>query len=285
MKKKLFVSFVLFLIICLSIYVLFVEFIQHKNPLNSVNSYRIYYRKINEEILQDMCNKDLVIVEGSFFENSDVSYLKENNTKVIGYLSLMSIGSWDSILIDKLSSSDYLTVDGEKVQSKSSENFIGAIYEESYQSALLEVLDERIMSKEMDGVFFDTVDWIDYYKDDLELYSKLKQGYSEFITKVEEKYPSITIVQNRGFNVYKDLSYAFIDGILWENFSSPYIDGDSSKIDRLEEFIKVSKKNNTKVFTISFDDEMESQKLSEELDFTHLQTEMENRYSKWDFSN
>ncbi len=284
MKKNLLVSTLLFLIACISVYILIELFHQTKNPLQDVSTYRIYYRKTDKKILEDMSEEDLVIIEGSFFKTSDVDYLKENNTKVIGYLSLMSIGYWDSILIDKLSDSDYLTIDGEKVQSKSSKNFIGAIYEDTYQDALLEVLDERIMSKGMDGVFLDTADWIDYYKDNLELYDELKQGYSDFITKVKEKYPSIIIVQNRGFNTYKDLSCDFIDGILWENFSSPYIDNESSKINRLEDFIDVSKRNKTKVFTISFDDERQSQEFSEKMGWTHLQTEMEDRYSKWDFS-
>lgn len=284
MNKKAGQFILFFLVMCVSAYILVEIFREAKNPLKDVDSYRIYYRRIEENILKDMSNMDLVIVEASFFQNSNVDYLKENNTKVVGYLSLMEVGYWDRTLIDKLSDSDYLTIQDKKVLSKSGKNLIGDISEENYQNALLEMLEERIMSKGMDGVFLDTIDWIDYYKDDLEIYNKLKGGYIDFISKIKEKYPSIIVIQNRGFESFKDYSCNFIDGILWENFSSPYINNENSKIDKLKQFIKISKKKKTKVFTISFDEEMKSKDFSESMGWTHLQTQMENRYSKWNFS-
>lgn len=284
MNKKLGRFVLLFFVICISTYIFIKIFREIKNPLIGVNSYRIYYRRIDENILKDMKNMDLVIVEASFFQNSNVDYLKEDNTKVIGYLSLMEVGYWDSSLIGKLSDSEYLTIEGKKVLSKSGKNLIGDISEENYQNALLEILEERIMSKGMDGVFLDTIDWIDYYKDDSETYKKLKDGYINFASKIKEKYPSIIIIQNRGFESYKDYSCNFLDGILWENFSSPYTNNEKRKINKLEQFIKISKKKKTKVFTISFDEEMQSKDFSEKMGWSHLQTQLENRYSKWNFS-
>lgn len=284
MNKKLGQFILFFLVISIVTYMLIEIFLETKNPLKDVNSYRIYYRRIEENILKDMRNMDLVIVEASFFQDSNVNYLKENNTKVIGYLSLMEVGYWDNTIIDKLSDSDYLIIQDKKVLSKSGKNLIGDISKENYQNALLEILEERIMSKGMDGVFLDTIDWIDYYKDDLQTYKKLKEGYINFISKIKEKYPSIIIIQNRGFESYNGYSCNFIDGILWENFSSPYINNEKGKIDKLKQFIETSKKKKTKVFTISFDEEMQSKGFSEKMGWTHLQTQMENRYSKWNFS-
>ncbi|SHH81047.1 putative glycoside hydrolase [Clostridium grantii] len=254
------------------------------NPLKEISSYRIYYRKIDENILEDMTRFDLLIVEGSFFEKKDVDYLKTNETKIVGYLSLMEVGFWDDILINKMKDSNYLTIKGEKVLSKSGKNYIGDISNENYQNALLEVLEERIMCKNMDGVFLDTIDWIDYYESDLETYKKLKKGYTDFVYKVKEKYPSIVIIQNRGLRTYKDYSSDFIDGILWENFSSPYINNDLSKIEDLKDFIETINEKKTKVLTISFDKESESKDFSIKMGWTHLQSQLENRYSKWDFS-
>jgi endo-alpha-1,4-polygalactosaminidase (GH114 family) len=281
MKYKLIIIFIILSFVCIAI-IVYLNMNKKPNILQDISDYRIYYRKIDESILQSMSEYDLNIVEGSFFEEDDVKFLKENNSKVIGYYSVMEIGSWDTSLIEKLNDSDYLEIDGDKVLSKSEKNYIGDISQAHFQDALIEAIEKRIIVKGMDGLFLDTLDWLDYYKEETALYEKLLDGYSGFLKKLKDKYPDLIIIQNRGFNCYERVSYKFIDGILWENFSSPYLSENTTKIDTLERFAKIARRKNTVVFTISFDAGVESSKLSEKLGWKHLQSQMKNRYSSWD---
>jgi hypothetical protein len=221
-------------------------------------------------------------VEGFFFDSEDVEYLKAKGSKVVGYYSVMEIGSWDASLIEKLDDMDYLKKDGVKVKSLSGSNYIGDISKCHFQDALIDSISERVMAKGMDGVFLDTVDWIDYYQDDEILYPILLKGYGEFLEKLKARYPDIIVIQNRGLYAYENLSYSYVDGILWENFSSPYVEDDESAIDRLKKVRSLSRRYNTAVFTISFDEGHESEDLSTKLGWVHLQSQMEDRYSKWD---
>jgi endo-alpha-1,4-polygalactosaminidase (GH114 family) len=252
------------------------------NSLKDISNYRIYYRKIDKTILKSMSDYDLNIVEGAFFDRSDVYYLHDNGSKAIGYYSVMEIGSWDASLIEKLDDTDYLRKNGSRVMSKAEKNYIGDISNSHFRDALIESIEERVIDKNMDGIFLDTVDWIDYYKDDEILYQRLLSGYSQFLQKLKDKYPDLIIIQNRGFYCYERTSYKYIDGILWENFSSPYVLNDTDKVALLEHFEKVTTKHNTAVFTISFDAGDFSSKLAKELGWIHLQSPMENRYSVWD---
>lgn len=282
MKSKLLIKIMLILIVLCLIVIVYINANKKPNVLNDISNYRIYYRMIDEDILKSMSSYDLNIVEGSFFDSDDVEYLNENGSKVVGYYSVMEIGSWDADLIAKLDDMDYLKKDGVRVKSLSGSNYIGDIFKCHFQDALIDSISERVMAKGMNGVFLDTVDWIDYYQKDVILYPILLKGYGEFLEKLKARYPDIIVIQNRGIYAYENLSCRYVDGILWENFSSPYIEDDEEAIDRLKKVRSLSRRYNTAIFTISFDEGHESEDLSTKLGWVHLQSQMENRYSKWD---
>jgi endo-alpha-1,4-polygalactosaminidase (GH114 family) len=282
MKGKLLIKIILILIVLCLVVIVYINANKKPNELENIFNYRIYYRKIDKDILKSMSSYDLNIVEGSFFDSEDVEYLNEKGSKVVGYYSVMEIGSWDASLIEKLDDMDYLKKDGVKVKSLSGSNYIGDISKCHFQDALIDSISERVMAKGMDGVFLDTVDWIDYFQDDEILYPILLKGYGEFLEKLKARYPDIIVIQNRGLYAYENLSCSYVDGILWENFSSPYVEDDESAIDRLKKVRSLSRRYNTAVFTISFDEGHESEDLSTKLGWVHLQSQMEDRYSKWD---
>lgn len=87
---------------------------------NPPKSFRIYYDKIDPTILRGMASYDVNIVEASFFESKDVDFLHANQSQVIGYLSLVEIGYWDTHLINDLHEEDYLLDESnEKMKSLS----------------------------------------------------------------------------------------------------------------------------------------------------------------------
>ncbi len=245
-------------------------------------SYRIYYRSIDTTILSEMKNYDLNIVEASFFKKDAVKYLHNYNSKVIGYISLIEIGNWDKEILESLNEEDFLKdLNNNKLYSLDKINPLGDLSSSHFRKILIDRIEKRILSKEMDGVFLDTLDWIDYYKDNELLYNKLLKGYKEFIIELREKYPKIIIMQNRGFESYFKISKGYISSILWENFDfHDIIVEKNSNIDfkKLKFYAKIYKTN---VYVISFKNEDINRNITKSLYWNYIFSPMEGRYSNW----
>lgn len=282
-NKILFLSIFFFIIIA---GYLLKDFYKTKNPLENVNSYRIYYRGINEEILKDMRNYDLLVVEANHFDKQAVEVVKNNNyTMIFGYLSIMEIGNWDKEIIDRLEPADYLKINGDKAYNEKYNNYIGDISREHYQEVLLDVLEKRILSKGLDGVFIDTTAWIDNHEDDKEVYKKTLEGYEKFLIKVKEKYPDILILQNRGFEVFFTTSNNYTDGFVWENFNAPTVNKRKSIQDRIDKLERIRTQKNVVIFSISYENEAENKTFAQKMKWKHLQQNNSSHHNEWTFGN
>lgn len=271
--------------ICISlaiIIILTIVFISIRQNRES-RSFRIYYNNITPLILDEMGQYDMNIVEASFFEKDDVAQIHAAGSKIVGYLSLIEIGYWDTPLVNDLYEGDYLRgALNEKLKSLNEKNYLADLSSPHYREVLFKYIETRILDKGMDGLFFDTVDWIDYYADNKRLYNALTSGYHTFLDELRERYPGITVIQNRGFDSYESFSHEFIDGILFENFKSPYLLQDEKKITALKRFRKSARKQKTEVYAISFENEAENRKLAESFHWNFMYSQMDDRYSQWD---
>lgn len=145
---KLFIGF-----IAISISVLLIAFVKNISA-KPPKSFRIYYNKINPTILKEMPNYDINIVEASFFNAKDVELIHESSSKVVGYLSLVEIGYWDTPLVNDLLEGDYLRDESnEKLQSLSKTNYLGDLSSPHFRKVLFKHLETRILDKKMDGFF------------------------------------------------------------------------------------------------------------------------------------
>ncbi len=271
------IVFALLLIILVSV---FIKKITYKQK---INTYRIYYDDINQKILNEMANYNINIVESLFFNKENVNYLHNNNSKVIGYISLIEIGSWDNDIIDQLDEEDYLKdKNNNKLKSLDNSNFLGDLSSKHFRDVLINVINKRIIDKEMDGIFFDTLDWIDYYKDNNYLYEKLITGYEQLLKEIKLKNPNIILFQNRGFESYFSFSKKYISSILWENFISPYINNKKSKIYTYKKLKRYAKIYETDVYIISFTNDYINRIIAKKNNWNYLYSQMDDRYSKWD---
>ncbi|AFS79510.1 hypothetical protein Curi_c25150 [Gottschalkia acidurici 9a] len=277
MLKKIIFILLVILLIWQSTRILTAE---NKSSLEKVKKYRIYYRGIDDEIITDMEKYDLLIVEALNFEKEDVRNIKKKkNTILIGYLSTIEIGHWDEEILEKMNEEDYMTFEGKTLYNKSFKNPLADISQEHYQEILLNTLEERILSKGMDGVFLDTVDWIDYYSTNEEIYKKLNKGYEEVLKKIRKKYPDIYIIQNRGFKSVIDFSSDYIDGLLWENLNVNEFDEDYQET--FKKLQEINSKNKFVIFSLSFEDERENSIFTKKLNWKHMYLEKDGRYTKW----
>ena len=271
---NLIIAFLLIIISVISYY----KFIKNNNKLNKVESFKIYYGSINDSILVNMKNYEMIIAEASHFQKEDVDRVKGKNSPIlIGYLSVFEIGSWDKEILKKIDSEDFLKVNGERVFNPKYNNYLGDIGQESFRKLLISTLEERVISKGFDGVFLDTVDWINYYEKDKQLYIKLLQGYEALLKEIKLKFPNIYIIQNRGFGNLLNVSSKYIDGLLWENFK---LQSPNDEIIR-KQLTNVEKKKAISIFTVSFQNQLENQKLSKKLGWKYFKLENGSSFNKW----
>ena len=272
----------LFAIICIFIGGLYYFYRLHSNPLRNVDLYRVYYGEIDGKILADMGKSEMVIVEASLFDKVDVERLKENKKiKVLGYLSVMEIGNWDNEIIACLNPDDYLTIDGERIRDRTYQNFLGDISRTHYRQTLLNILENRILAKGMDGVFLDTTDWIDKFDDNEAVHKRIAAGYEEFLRDIKSRFPQIIIVQNRGFNIFNKVGYKYIDGFLWEDFNA-LPRGDNDFEQRVDELKMLTKKHGIKMFSLSYENEARNKEFASQMGWTHLQHDS-THYDVWKF--
>lgn len=278
------VFFILTLLVTLFFMILAGYFIwlRGTGSLAAVESYKIYYRGINEKILNDMSNYDLVIVEASHFDSKAVQRIKQNkNTIILGYLSVMEIGSWDREILDRLNETDYLTVDRKKVKSEENGNNIGDISQAHYRQILIKILESRILSKGMDGVLLDTVDVLDDYTGDPAVYKRLMAGYTGFLRGIRSRFSDAYILQNRGFSSFYNIGGDYLDGIVWENFNSPEIDKRDTVRKRIDKLEELNRKKGIIVFTVSYENERANKAFASKMNWKHLQHNAGTSHNTW----
>ncbi len=179
--------------------------------------YRIYYGEITDKILDKMKAFDLLVVEPKQISQDQVQELKKAGVKVVGYLSVMEVGSWDEDHMEV--TQPYWLMEGSK-PLRNGTNPVGDLTHPLYQGILLEKLQVEILNKGMEGVFLDTVETSDLIKDP-QVYTEIVTAYSDFLGDIRRLMPEGLIIQNRGFDVLASIDRFAIDAFVWENFFLP----------------------------------------------------------------
>jgi polysaccharide biosynthesis protein PelA len=268
------------LIVCMvfistSIYAAF----QNKNPLSGVSSYKIYYGTINEEIIDKLGNYEMVIVEPHQLTVEQVSKIKESKTIMLGYMSVMELENWNQDFVEKVLESDYYYSNNEKKYIEDWDTYLMDISKPHYRQILLEEIQEEILGKGFDGIFLDTAGDIDdfFLKKPKEL-QKLREGYITLLKDIKKQNKDLVLLQNWGFDTYKNASKPYIDGILWENFSKEVNQSDKWSQNWIKYFKEEKSKNRIAVFTVSRDTPGKS--YSEKIGFTSY-VNVNSIYNEW----
>lgn len=169
--------------------------------------------------VEEMSQFDVAIIEGRSQNKENIATLKSTGTWVVSYVT---VGEDDTLRKGDGKgpggyASYYLDVDHDNVPDKNQN------WDSYYVNANSPVWREWIINNRVrqivedfgcDGIFMDTVDTVDVYKDTAD-------GMVDLIRSIRETYPDIKIVQNRGFAVLKKTA-PYIDGLMYEDFSIHY---------------------------------------------------------------
>lgn len=258
MKNKV-IIIVLFLLV-----VFFVYRALSKKPLDDVSSYVVYYGDDFDRLNKAAKTVDLIIIETAFYDKAMIKELKNNGkTKVFGYMSLCEVSHWDDEWLSLLREEDYLTINDTKLKNETYNNYVGDLTKDNYQAGIMTLVKERIVDKNLDGIFFDTVDWVDEYHVGTKEYLKQINGYETILEAIALKHPELLLIQNRGFSSFLKMSYRYMDGVVWENFNIQSMSLNPGS--RLYQVIMTTRWHRIRVFSIIDQNQWDSYKVSQRL--------------------
>lgn len=230
------------------------------NKIADYESYMIYYFDLTNKNVDNLSRYDMVILEprNANKRPEHLETLRKNNTEIYAYQSIMGLDN--PSIMDRMSDEDYITVNGVKPTHKHFGYKFGDIRSEGYRNILLDVIYEDVLSKGYDGVFFDTFDDVNIglFRDNknpetgVEIRTELIEGYVEFLRLAKERYPGLSIIQNRGFEVYQAGGANYVDAVVLENFRSK--DFENGKLNWLVKGLQGSSdKSNSVILALSYD--------------------------------
>lgn len=223
--------------------------------LYGVDAFQIFYGKPDQQKLEELAQDDAAIIEATAFSKEQVSFLQKEDVLVFGYVSLMQLENWNGALKKNIVPSDYWMQDGEPLYVADWDTYVMDIREQHYREVLLSKIHSEIAEKQLDGVFFDTVDDLDYYfHEDVTTQKEMRAGYELLLDTVRSAYPDLLIIQNRGFDSYKTVSRKKIDGILWEGYDKQDLEK-SAWAQNWQRYLKKEQRfGRVRVFTVVTDE-------------------------------
>jgi len=185
-------------------------------------------------MIDKLSKYSVVIVEPRNITKEQVVKLKQHGAIVYGYTSIIEQNE-KNFSFNKLEDSCFYKQSGEKVMHEKWNSFYMDIRDEKYQEFLNCEIENEIIHKDLDGVFFDTVgdiddaNWNEYDK------LMMRRSYTEFLENLNSSYKELKIIQNWGIHTAYKHSSKFIDGLMWEGFSFELLNTDQWSMDRYRE--------------------------------------------------
>jgi len=239
----------------------------------------VYYSDLNEEYIDVVAGYDIAVIEPKATNNTLNEYLQSQDTKVFGYLSIMEIEHFDEFKLERLEKEDYLMHKGTAVVPGNAKNYMGDIRSENYQNMLLDLIEDRYVNKGYDGVFLDTIDYTQYYDDDV-FERELQDAYIEFLVKANERYPNLQFFQNRGFKSYLLGASEYVDYLLYEDFRADRIEGSKYYRNLVENLENAASKADGKVFALARQNMFSNKLLAADLNWSFYYSAYETHYRK-----
>lgn len=176
-------------------------------------SFIVYYGKGH---LDKLAHYDIAIIEPSAYSASEVRALKETGTLVIGYVTIMELGSFHE-LYSKLKEQDFLRIDGEKQYKQQFQTYMLDLKSKHWQGLLQHHIGKLILHEGYDGIFMDTIgDVEDPSIPAVESDLQIKEA-GKMVRHYRRLFPQSVLVQNNGLERLSLHTGKYLDGVCWEN--------------------------------------------------------------------
>lgn len=190
-----------------------------KEKFRLAENYALYYGYGNVEQLTRF---DVMIVEGTGFNERQFQDLKASKKIVITYISVMEVHPNEAIF-HELSEDDFLFVDGEQLRNEAFGTNLVNLQSKKWIDHLLGKAHHLLTELEADGLFLDTIGNIEWPSIPLSIQQKQLNAAINFLHVLKMLYAEHLIIQNNGLEMVSMGTAPYIDGICWENpqFSLP----------------------------------------------------------------
>ncbi|CAM4037899.1 endo alpha-1,4 polygalactosaminidase [Gillisia limnaea] len=157
---------------------------------------------------EDVSNYAILVIESAHFDSQDIAVLKQQNAKVLGYVSMGEVNEaaahypeLKEVTLGKneIWNSHILNIENIKTQK-----------------TLLEIFNFN-MEKGLDGMFLDNIDNYTEFGPTPEK----KEALLDFLEVLKVTFPNIYLMQNSGISIIKD-TYPYIDAIAKESIATDY---------------------------------------------------------------
>lgn len=191
------------LLLAITLFVINSIIITLQKPKLNIRNYAVYYGTDQKELLAKF---DLVILSPLISDNV-ISYLKSRRVKVIGYVSISTLGGWEPW-------SKYVSKNIIIMRRELWNEYVINVCSPSWEKIILEKVIPYLVKKGFDGVFFDNLDMVT-------VYPQFSKAIIKIIKDVRQRYNNIIIIVNRGFTITNKIA-PYINGVLYEDFGTYY---------------------------------------------------------------
>ncbi len=184
-----------------------------RERFQEARNYSVYYGQGNGHKLS---RYDIAIVEPSAQSVDDIRVMKESNTLIIAYVTVMELGSFHS-MYSMLDEDDFLKVNGKRVYKEAFDTYILNLQSKRWQGLLHHHVGNLLLNEGYDGIFMDTIGDVEgYFLPPVERNIQINQA-THIVKRFRESFQNHLIVQNNGLEQLCVKTAPYLDGICWEN--------------------------------------------------------------------
>ena len=188
-------------------------YVNRKARFSSAKNYALYYGCGGANQLTQY---DIAIVEPSGHSADSILEMKSSGTLVIAYLSVLEIPPWSEDL-GRLKTRDLLHLNGQPYLNQEFGNFWVDLRSSRWVNLLLERVDYLLDKVGYDGLFLDTIGYVESRLLSSDLRNKLQSAAVKIICKIRKRFPKCLLIQNCGLEDLFKRTAGYLDGICWEN--------------------------------------------------------------------
>jgi len=183
-----------------------------KKKLAKATNYRLYYGYGQEE---ELARYDLAIVEQAGQTPNSLKKIKESDTLVLAYLSVMEIAV-SAPEFQQLKKADFLEDGKEQYINKEYGTYLVDLRSPSWKRLLFRKI-ENLFSDGYDGLFLDTIGDVEFpdipsYLRDIQIIAAV-----QLLQEIRKRFPEHLLLQNNGLEKLCLYTGSILDGICWEN--------------------------------------------------------------------
>lgn len=182
----------------------------HRPSLYDCRNCMVYY---GQNDVVRINGYDIVIVEPSALKQEDIGLLKDRNSYVFGYLSMME-ADLSSKGTDFLDNGDYLRNSSGIIVNERYNTVLADLQSKTWQQRLMRQVKE-FRGKGFDGLFLDTLGDILYFNISSKQKNRLILSAVDILSGMRKNHPGLLLIQNNAVEI-SNYTLDYIDALCWE---------------------------------------------------------------------